>query len=80
MKNDPNIRSPEERYGGEGHAGSDPFAGERAGKKDLPPDPSVQVPDASTQDLIELPDPPADRIEEDSKAKGPQRRFGNKSD
>ena len=63
MRKDPNIRSPEERYGGEGHAGDDPFAGERAGKKDLPADPSIEVPDASVQDLIQQPDSRPEKLQ-----------------
>jgi hypothetical protein len=80
LKNDPNIRSPEERYGGEGHAGNDPFAGERAGKKDLAPDPSVETPDATVQDLIDLPEPPPDRTETDTNANAPERRSGTERD
>ena len=76
MRKDPNIRSPEERYGGEGHAGDDPFAGERAGKKDLAADPSLEVPNATVEELIELPDPRPDRTEDDPKPIGPERRSG----
>lgn len=47
-----NIRPPEERYGGQGHAGDDPYAGPGT---DEPADPSVEIPDASTEELIELP-------------------------
>lgn len=64
-KNDPNatpnIRSPEERYGGEGHAGSDPFAGKTSGKGNRP-DPAVEVPDATLEELIEQPGPAPDKV------------------
>lgn len=54
----PNIRSVEERYGGEGHAGEDPYAGPRPDPhRDIPPDPSVEMPNATVQDLIDQPDP-----------------------
>lgn len=56
MKEKPNIRPPAERYGGQGHAGDDPFAGERAGHADILPDPSVMMPDATLEQLVELPD------------------------
>ncbi len=61
---DPNIRTPEERYGGQGHAGEDPFAGKRAGKKNKPPDPEIEVPNATVEDLVEQPDSGAERTEE----------------
>jgi len=53
----PDIRPLEERYGGQGHAGEDPHAGQRAAPHpDIPPDPSVEVPDASVEDLIQQPE------------------------
>lgn len=52
-----NIRSPEERYGGEGHAGDDPFASpKRRNDGDGPADSPVEVPNAELEELIELPD------------------------
>lgn len=61
-----NIRPPEERYGGQGHAGDDPHAGPGT---DEPADPSVEIPNASTEELIELPktDPEATGNESDGK-------------
>lgn len=47
-----NIRPPEERYGGQGHAGDDPYSGPG---NDVPPDPSVEIPNASVEELVELP-------------------------
>ena len=79
MRKDPNIRSPEERYGGEGHAGDDPFAGERAGKKDLPADPSIEVPDASVQDLIQQPDSRPEKLQVEPHERGTERRSGTES-
>jgi hypothetical protein len=62
-----NIRSPEERYGGEGHAGTDPFAGEPpTGAPDKQPDRSLEVPDANVEDLIERPPSAAERAQDDS--------------
>ncbi len=52
LSEDMNIRPPEERYGGQGHAGDDPHAGPGT---DEPADPSVEIPNASTEELIELP-------------------------
>ncbi len=52
----PNIRPPEERYGGQGHAGEDPYAGPRAAPHpDIAPDPSVEVPNASVDELTQKP-------------------------
>lgn len=52
-----NIRSPEERYGGEGHAGSDPFAGQQTPEgEQREADPSIEVPDATLDELIERPE------------------------
>ena len=57
-KTDRNIRSIEERYGGQGHAGEDPYAGPRADPHhDIPPDPSVELPNATLHELIDKPDP-----------------------
>ena len=72
-----NIRTPEERYGGEGHAGSDPYAGDRPGRaNDTPPDPSVQTPDADLDDLLELPDAAPDQNEHEEKSDGSEVRTG----
>lgn len=79
VRNDHNIRSPEERLGGEGHAGNDPFAGDRAGHKDIPPDPSVEVPDADLQDLIQQPDERPEQIEHEPTSHGGERRTGAES-
>jgi hypothetical protein len=55
-----NIRSPEERYGGEGHAGTDPFASPTSGRKRrAKADPALEVPDASVADLTAMPNPEA---------------------
>lgn len=62
-----NIRSPEERYGGEGHAGTDPFAKQKSGssrKSDA--DSSVEVPNATVEDLVDTPEPAEDRTGKDS--------------
>lgn len=51
-----NIRTTEERYGGEGHAGTDPFAGMVTDQgQRIPGDPSLEVPDATVADLTQLP-------------------------
>ena len=47
-----NIRPPEERYGGQGHAGDDPHAGPGS---DVPSDSSVEIPNASVEEMIEIP-------------------------
>jgi hypothetical protein len=74
-KDDPseemNIRSPEERYGGEGHAGSDPFARpkrgqDRSGKNDSPD----EVPNATVDDLVQEPASAPERAEDDSGTPG----------
>jgi hypothetical protein len=49
-----NIRSPEERYGGEGHAGTDPHSGQKPGRS-RDADSSVEVPNATVEELIEQP-------------------------
>jgi hypothetical protein len=79
VRNDHNIRSPEERLGGEGHAGEDPFAGDRAGHPDIPPDPSIEVPDADLQDLIQQSDERPEQIENQPKSNSAERRTGTKS-
>lgn len=62
-----NIRSPAERYGGEGHAGTDPFAQptrgqDRTGKSNSP----IEVPDASVDDLVQEPASAPERARDDS--------------
>jgi hypothetical protein len=79
VRNDHNIRPPEERYGGEGHAGDDPFAGERAGHRDISPDPAVEMPDADLHELIQQPDERLEEIDSDTKSHGAERRTGTKS-
>ena len=49
-----NIRSPEERYGGEGHAGTDPFAKPKPGSSHDAAS-SVEVPNATVEELFEQP-------------------------
>ncbi len=66
-----NIRSPEERYGGEGHAGSDPFARpkqgqDRTGTNDSPD----EVPNATVDDLVQEPASAPERAEDDSGTPG----------
>jgi hypothetical protein len=69
-KDDPskemNIRSPEERYGGEGHAGTDPFVRppvrDRTGAGNSPD----EVPDASVDDLVQEPASAPERAKDDS--------------
>lgn len=52
-----NIRSPEERYGGEGHAGSNPYTPSKPeDRADDSADSPVEVPNAELEELIELPD------------------------
>ncbi|MCA9858317.1 MAG: hypothetical protein KC438_01275 [Thermomicrobiales bacterium] len=52
-----NIRPKEERYGGEGHAGADPFKRPRSGdKQDTHANSPVEVPDATVEDLVQQPD------------------------
>ncbi len=59
---DMNIRSPEERYGGEGHAGTDPFAKQKPGSsRNADADSAVEVPNATVEELIEQPKSAADR-------------------
>lgn len=51
-----NIRSTEERYGGEGHAGTDPLARPTSGRgPSIDADPALGVPDASVADLTSMP-------------------------
>jgi hypothetical protein len=66
-----NIRSPEERYGGEGHAGTDPFerpkpGRDRSGGDDSP----IEVPNATVDDLVPKPASAPERAEDDSGAPG----------
>jgi len=68
---DINIRSPEERYGGEGHAGSDPYARpnpgrDRTGKGDSPD----EVPNATLDDLVQEPASAPERAKDDSGTPG----------
>jgi hypothetical protein len=68
---DMNIRSPEKRYGGEGHAGSDPFAkpkpgDDRTGRNDSP----EEVPNAAPDDLVQRPASALERAEDDSGTPG----------
>ena len=57
LSDDMNIRPPEERYGGQGHAGENPYKEEDPGKRDEADSP-VEIPDADLEDLIEVPDGP----------------------
>lgn len=64
---DANIRSGDERYGGEGHAGTDPFAPpksrhDRTGRSDS----SVELPNATHEDLNPMPATAEERAEDDS--------------
>lgn len=57
-----NIRSPEERYRGEGHAGTDPYTGKKPGRSpEAVADSSVEVSSATVEELIELPESAAER-------------------
>lgn len=52
-----NIRPPAERYGGEGHAGTDPYARPKSNQRqDGSHDSPVEVPNADLEDLVEVPD------------------------
>jgi len=51
-----NIRTPEERYGGEGHAGTDPFARPTSGRgRNIGADPALEVPDATVAEMTTMP-------------------------
>jgi hypothetical protein len=66
-----NIRSPEERYGGEGHAGSDPFARPKRGRdKTGEHDSAVEVPNVTVDDLVQQPASAPERAEDDSGTPG----------
>lgn len=52
-----NIRPPDERYGGEGHAGEDPFAERDHDGSAKNPDPAVEIPDASAAEMTQMPNP-----------------------
>ena len=63
-----NIRSPEERFGGEGHAGTDPFAKPTTGRRQHPDaDPSVEIPNATVEELVQQPESAKERAENRSK-------------
>lgn len=62
-----NIRSPEERFGGEGHAGADPYDRSTADKhRKREADSPVEVPDASLDELSRQPATAPQRTEDDS--------------
>jgi hypothetical protein len=62
-----NIRSPEERFGGEGHAGTDPFARDRTGKRrDTRDDSPVEVPTARLDELSRQPATAPQRARDES--------------
>ena len=66
-----NIRSPEERYGGEGHAGTDPFARPRPGRdRTGEGDSHVEVPNATVDDLVQKPASAPERATDDSGTPG----------
>jgi hypothetical protein len=74
-KHDPsdemNIRSPEERYGGEGHAGTDPFARPRPGRdRTGEGDSHVEMPNATVDDLVQEPASAPERARDDSGTPG----------
>jgi hypothetical protein len=60
-----NIRSPEERYGGEGHAGTDPQPAKKPGRSRDAADSSVEVPNATVEELIAQPASAAERTRQD---------------